>query len=39
MLTNTAQKEISDNKTQMTFSSNGTIKRNIEVTNSGDDDL
>ncbi len=32
----TAQKEIGDNKTQMTFSSNGTIKGNIEVTNSGD---
>jgi hypothetical protein len=30
------QKEIGDNKTQMTFSSNGTIKGNIEVTNSGD---
>jgi hypothetical protein len=32
----TAQKEIGDNKTQMTFSSNGTMKGNIEVTNSGD---
>ena len=32
----TAQKEIGDNKTQMTFSSNGTFKGNIEVTNSGD---
>ena len=32
----TAQKEIGNNKTQMTFSSNGTIKGNIEVTNSGD---
>jgi flagellar hook assembly protein FlgD len=31
----TAQKEIGDNKTQMTFSSNGTFKGNIEVTNSG----
>ena len=29
----TAQKEIGDNKTQMTFSSNGTFKGNIEVTN------
>ena len=32
----TAQKEIGDNKTEMTFSSNGTFKGNIEVTNSGD---
>jgi len=32
----TAQKEIGDNKIQMTFSSNGTIKGNIEVTNSGE---
>ena len=32
----TAQKEIGDNKTQMTYSSNGTFKGNIEVTNSGD---
>ena len=32
----TAQKEIGDNKTQITFSSNGTFKGNIEVTNSGD---
>src|SRR5262245_25991127 len=32
----TAQKEIGDNKTQMTYSSNGIIKGNIEVTNSGD---
>ena len=32
----TTQKEIGDNKTQMTFSSNGTFKGNIEVTNSGD---
>ena len=32
----TAQKEIGDNKIQMTFSSNGTFKGNIEVTNSGD---
>ena len=30
----TSQKEIGDNKTQMTFSSNGTFKGNIEVTNS-----
>ena len=32
----TAQKEIGDNKTQMTFSSNGTLRGNIEVTNTGD---
>lgn len=32
----TAQKEIGDNKTQMTFSSIGTLRGNIEVTNSGD---
>jgi len=32
----TAQKEIGHNQTQMTFSSNGTFKGNIEVTNSGD---
>jgi hypothetical protein len=32
----TIQKQISDNKTQMTFSSNGTFKGNIELTNSGD---
>jgi hypothetical protein len=32
----TAQKEIGENKTQMTYSSNETIKGNIEVTNSGD---
>ena len=32
----TAQKEIGDDKTQMTFSSNGRFKGNIEVTNSGD---
>src|SRR6476660_9021486 len=32
----TIQKQIGDNKTQMTFSSNGTFKGNIEVTNSGD---
>jgi flagellar hook assembly protein FlgD len=32
----TSQKEIGDNKIHMTFSSNGTIKGNIEVTNSGD---
>jgi len=31
----TAQKEIGD-KTQMTFSSNGTFKGNIEVTNTGE---
>lgn len=31
-----SQKEIGDNKTQMTFTSNGIIKGNIEVTNSGD---
>jgi hypothetical protein len=31
-----AQKEIGDNKIQMTFSSNGIFKGNIEVTNSGD---
>ena len=32
----TSQKEIGDNKIQMTFSSNGTFKGNIEVTNSGE---
>jgi hypothetical protein len=32
----TSQKEIGDNKTQMTFSSNGTFKKNIEVTNLGE---
>ena len=32
----TIQKQIGDNKTQMTFSSNGTFKGNIEVINSGD---
>jgi len=32
----TIQKQIGDNKTQLTFSSNGTFKGNIEVTNSGD---
>ena len=32
----TTQKEIGDNKTQMTFSSIGTLRGNIEVTNSGD---
>jgi len=32
----TIQKQIGDNKTQMSFSSNGTFKGNIEVTNSGD---
>lgn len=32
----TSQKEIGDNKTQMTFSSNGTFKGNIEVTNLGE---
>jgi hypothetical protein len=31
----TSKKEIGYNKTQMTFTSNGTIKGNIEVTNSG----
>jgi hypothetical protein len=32
----TAQKQIGGYKTQMTFSSNGTFKGNIEVTNTGD---
>jgi len=32
----TAQKEIGGGKTQVTYSSNGTIKGNIEVTNAGD---
>jgi hypothetical protein len=32
----TAQQEIGGHKTQMTFSSNGTFKGNIEVTNIGD---
>ena len=32
----TAQKEIGGDKTQMTFSSNGKFKGNIEVTNTGD---
>ena len=32
----TAQKEIGGDKTQMTFSSNGTFKGNIEVTNTGE---
>ena len=32
----TSQKEIGGDKTQMTFSSNGRFKGNIEVTNSGD---
>jgi hypothetical protein len=32
----TAQKQIGGDKTQVTFSSNGTIKGNIEVTNTGD---
>jgi hypothetical protein len=32
----TAQKEIGGNRTQVTFSSNGIMKRNIEVTNTGD---
>ena len=32
----TSQKEIGGDKTQMTFSSNGTFKGNIEVTNSED---
>ena len=31
----TSQKEIGDNKTEMTFSSNGILSGNIEVTNSG----
>jgi len=32
----TSQKEIGDHKTQMTFSSNGSFKGNIEVTNLGE---
>jgi hypothetical protein len=32
----TAQKEIGGDKTQMTFSSNGMFKGNIEVTNTGE---
>ena len=32
----TSQKEIGGGKTQMTFSSNGTMKGNIEVTNTED---
>ena len=32
----TAQIEIGGDKTQMTFSANGTFKGNIEVTNTGD---
>ena len=32
----TAQKEIGGNRTQVTFSSNGIMKGNIEVTNTGD---
>ncbi|TLX82123.1 MAG: hypothetical protein E6L04_10530 [Thaumarchaeota archaeon] len=32
----TSQKEIGGGETQMTFSSNGTMKGNIEVTNTGD---
>jgi hypothetical protein len=32
----TAQKEIGGDRTQVTFSSNGIMKRNIEVTNTGD---
>lgn len=32
----TDQKEISGNRTQVTFSSNGMMKRNIEVINTGD---
>jgi hypothetical protein len=32
----TAQKQIGGDKIQVTFSSNGTIKGNIEVTNTGD---
>jgi hypothetical protein len=31
-----AQKEIGGNRTQVNFSSNGIMKRNIEVTNTGD---
>ena len=33
---NTAQKEIGPNITQVTFASNGTMKGNIEVTNTGE---
>ena len=32
----TNQKEIGGNRMQVTFSSNGVMKRNIEVTNTGD---
>ena len=32
----TGQKEIGPNMTQITFSANGTMKGNIEVTNTGD---
>lgn len=32
----TAQKQIGGNKTQVTFSANGTFKGHIEVTNTGD---
>jgi hypothetical protein len=32
----TAQKEIGGNRMQVAFSSNGVMKRNIEVTNTGD---
>ena len=32
----TAQKQIGGDKTQVTFSANGTFKDNIEVTNTGD---
>jgi hypothetical protein len=32
----TTQKQIGGDKTQVTFSSNGTFKGNIEVTNTGD---
>ena len=32
----TGQKDIGDNRSQMTFSGEGTMKGNIEVTNSGD---
>ena len=31
-----SQKQIGGNKTQVTFSANGTFKGNIEVTNTGD---
>lgn len=32
----TSQKEIGDNRSQTTFSAEGTMKGNIEVTNTGD---